>query len=81
MSKITPLYYANTFVDAVQDAKNKFVETFVFDAKVKAPLKEFVEAQREFTKQINRSIDEVAQYAVASTKTAVEQAQKFATKA
>jgi 3-oxoacyl-(acyl-carrier-protein) synthase len=71
MSKITALYYANSFVDAVQDAKNKFVDTFVTDEKVKAPLKEFVEAQRTFTKQINRSIDEVAQYAIVATQEAI----------
>lgn len=70
MSKITTLYYINSFVDAVQDAKNKFVDTFVFDEKVKAPLKEFVEAQRTFTKQINRSIDEVSQYTITATKEA-----------
>lgn len=70
MSKITPLYYADSFVDAVQDAKNKFVDTFITDEKVKAPLKEFVEAQRTFTKQINRSIDEVSQYAVVASKEA-----------
>lgn len=72
MSKITPLYYANQFVDTVQDAKNKFIETFVSDDKVAAPLKEFVEAQRTFTKQINRSASEVAEYAVTATKNAFE---------
>jgi hypothetical protein len=71
MSKITALYYANSFVDAVQDAKNKFVDTFITDEKVKAPLKEFVEAQRTFTKQINRSIDEVTQYSATAFKEAV----------
>jgi hypothetical protein len=70
MSKITALYYANSFVDAVQDAKNKFVDTFITDEKVKAPLKQFVEAQRTFTKQINQSIDEVSQYTIGAAKEA-----------
>ena len=74
MSKITPLYYANTFVDSVQDAKKKFVETFVFDDKIAAPLKQFVEAQREFTKEVNRSVSEVAGYVANSTKETFEKA-------
>ena len=72
MSKINSLVYTNLFIDAVQDAKNKFIETFVFDDKVAAPLKEFVEAQRTFTKQINRSVTEVADYSVIAAKNAFE---------
>jgi hypothetical protein len=44
----------------------------VFDDKVAAPLKQFVEAQRTFTKEINRSASEVAEYAVTATKNAFE---------
>lgn len=69
---VTPLWYVNATVDTVQDAKNKFLDTFVFDDKVRAPLKQFVEAQREFTKQVNRTFSEVVDYTVVSTKSAIE---------
>ena len=72
MSKITPLYYVNTFVDTVQDAKKKVVEQFVSDSKVAAPLNQFIEAQREFTKELNRTMHEIADYAVTSTKESME---------
>lgn len=72
MSKITPLWYANSFVDAVQDAKKKVVEQFVSDSKVATPLNQFIEAQREFTKQVNRSVAEVTEYAVTSTKESID---------
>jgi hypothetical protein len=78
MSKITPLFYANLFVDQVQDAKNKFVETFVLDDKVAAPIKQFVEAQRTFTKEVNRSAVEMADYVAASTKASFEKMKKAA---
>ena len=76
MSAITPLYYANLFVDQVQDAKKKFVETFIFDDKVAAPLKQFVEAQRTFTKEVNRSAVEMVEYVSASSKASFEKMKK-----
>jgi hypothetical protein len=78
MSAITPLFYANLFVDQVQDAKKKFVETFILDDKVAAPLKQFVEAQRTFTKEVNRSASEVADYTVIASKAAFEKMKKAA---
>lgn len=78
MSAITPLFYANLFVDQVQDAKKKFVETFILDEKVAAPLKQFVEAQRTFTKELNRSASEVADYTVIASKAAFEKMKKVA---
>jgi hypothetical protein len=78
MSAITPLYYANLFVDQVQDAKKKFVETFVFDDKVAAPLKQFVEAQRTFTKEVNRSAVEMSEYITTSSKATFEKMKKVA---
>ena len=45
-SIFTPLYLANYFVDQVQDAKTKVVDTFVWDDKVKKTAKDFVEAQK-----------------------------------
>ena len=78
MSAITPLFYANLFVDQVQDAKKKFVETFILDDKVAAPLKQFVEAQRTFPKEVNRSASEVADYTVIASKAAFEKMKKVA---
>jgi hypothetical protein len=78
MTKTTPLFYINQFVDTVQDAKNKAIETFVFDDKVAAPLKSFVEAQRTVTKEVNRSVVEFADYLTVSTKTALEKVSKAA---
>ena len=77
MSKITNLWFANQFVDAVQNAKNQFIDTFVWDEKVKAPLKQFVESQREFTKQVNRSASEVIDYSIVAAKTSFEKASKI----
>ena len=81
MSKITPLYYANSFVDTVQDAKKKVVEQFVSDDKVATPLNQFIEAQRTFTKELNRSIHEITDYAVTSTKDSIEKATAYFKKA
>ena len=78
MTKTTPLFYINQFVDTVQDAKTKAIETFVYDDKVAAPLKQFVEAQRTFTKEANRSFVEFADYLTVATKTAFEKATKVA---
>ena len=78
MTKTTPLFYINQFVDTVQDAKNKAIETFVYDDKVAAPLKSFVEAQRTFTKEVNRSVVEFADYVTVSAKSAFEKVSKAA---
>lgn len=78
MTKITPLYYINQFIDTVQDAKTKAIETLVPDEKVATPLKQFVEAQRTFTKEANRSFVEFADYLTVSTKSAIEKVTKVA---
>lgn len=72
MTKTTNLFYVNQFVDTVQDAKNKAIETFVYDDKIAAPLKQFVEAQRTFTKEVNRSASEMAEYFAFATKNTFE---------
>ena len=74
MTKTTPLFHINQFVDTVQDAKAKAIETFVFDDKVAAPMKQFVEAQRTFTKDANRSVVEFVEYITFATKNAFEKA-------
>ena len=75
-SIFTPLYFANYFVDQVQDAKNKVVDTFVFDDKIKSSIKDFVEAQRSFTKQVNRSTNEVAELTAVAFKDTLEKTAK-----
>ena len=75
-SIFTPLYFANYFVDQIQDAKNKVVDTFVFDDKIKSSIKDFVEAQRSFTKQVNRSTDEITELTVTTFKETLEKTAK-----
>jgi hypothetical protein len=48
-------FFADTAIDAVQDAKNTFIKTFVTDEAVQKPLQSFVEAQRTFAKQIAKT--------------------------
>jgi hypothetical protein len=76
MSKITNLWFANQFVDTVQNAKNQFLDAFIWDEKVKAPMKQFVESQREFTKQVNRSASEVIDHSFDAVKTSFQKLNK-----
>ena len=75
-SIFTPLYFANYIVDQVQDAKNKVVDTFVYDDKIKESIKDFVEAQRTFTKQVNRITNEVVELSTTAMKEVAEKAAK-----
>ena len=75
-SIFTPLYFANYFVDQVQDAKNKVVDTFVYDDKIKESIKDFVEAQRTFTKQVNRTTNEVVELSTTAMKEVAEKTAK-----
>lgn len=76
MANFAPLFFINQFVDMVQDAKNKAIETMVYDDKLAKPLRGFVEAQRTFTKEANRSVVEFLESSAAATKTAFEKATK-----
>lgn len=76
MSKITSLYYTNLFVDQVQNAKKQFLSTFVLDEKVRQPLESFVEAQRTYTKELNRVADEIFNYGIVASKNAYDQVAK-----
>lgn len=76
MSKITNTWFANQFVDNVQNAKNQFLDAFIWDEKIKAPMKQFVESQREFTKQVNRSAAEVIEQSFTSIKSVYESTKK-----
>lgn len=48
-------FFADTAIDAVQDAKATFVKTFVKDEKLATPLQSFVESQRAFAKQVAKT--------------------------
>lgn len=48
-------FFADTAIDAVQDAKAKFVKTYVTDESLAKPLQTFVESQRTFAKQVAKT--------------------------
>lgn len=54
------LFYANMAIDAIQSNKTTWLDTFIKDKDVKAPLQQFVDAQTTFTKQIVKSAWEVS---------------------
>lgn len=49
------LMYANMAIDAIQSGKSAWLNQFVQDQSVKAPLQQFVDAQTAFTKQIAKT--------------------------
>ena len=53
------MFAADRFIDTVQDSKKYFVNTFITDENLKAPLFSFIEAQRAFTKQIVKTGNDV----------------------
>ena len=61
------LAYANMAIDAIQNAKSSWLNTFVKDESVKAPLQHFVEAQTAFTKQVAKTAWEVTGAAAEAT--------------
>jgi hypothetical protein len=48
----------------------------VFDDKIKESIKDFVEAQRTFTKQVNRTTNEVVELSTTAMKEVAEKAAK-----
>jgi hypothetical protein len=50
------LMYANMAIDAIQSGKKNWVNSFVHEKTVAAPLNDFVEAQTVFTKQIAKTV-------------------------
>jgi hypothetical protein len=57
------MFAYNTFIDTVQGGKKTFVNMFVTDEKVKAPLNAFVDAQTVFVKQIFKSFEDLTAHA------------------
>ena len=53
------MFYANMAIDSIQDAKINFLKLTVQEDSLKKPLVDFVEAQRVFTKQIAKSVNDV----------------------
>ena len=54
------MFAYNTFIDTVQSGKKTFVNMFITDEKVRAPLNAFVDAQTVFVKQIVKSYEDLA---------------------
>lgn len=52
-------FFADTAIDAVQDAKTSFLKTFVKDESLSKPLHTLVEAQRSFAKQAAKAAFDV----------------------
>jgi len=44
-------YLTNVWIDAIQNAKTTWVNTWVKDEEMSAPLHAFIKAQTEFTKE------------------------------
>lgn len=49
------LMYANMAIDAIQSTKSSWLNQFVQDESLRAPLQQFVDAQTAFTKQIAKT--------------------------
>jgi hypothetical protein len=53
------MFAADRFIDSVQDSKKYFVSTFVTEDQLKKPLFDFIEAQRQFTKVMVKTGNDV----------------------
>ena len=49
------LAYANMAIDAIQNGKKSWINTYVSEKSVAQPLHDFVDSQTGFTKQIAKS--------------------------
>lgn len=63
-SIITPLWHINSLVDNARDTKKKIIDAFVTDKKIASSLNEFNEAQCNFTKIFNRTVDALIKQSV-----------------
>lgn len=50
----------NMFIDMIQNAKKTFVDTWIKDQALAAPLHDFIKAQTEFTKLAFKATDTFA---------------------
>jgi hypothetical protein len=53
------MFYSNMAIDSIQNAKINFLKQTVKEESLLKPLVDFVEAQRVFTKQIAKSVNDV----------------------
>lgn len=53
-------YMTNMWIDAIQNAKKTWVDTWVKDETMNKPLHGFIEAQTEFTKTAAKQTNEFA---------------------
>jgi hypothetical protein len=56
-------YMTNMWIDGIQNAKKSFVDTWVKDEAMAAPLHDFIKAQTEFTKIAFEAADKFANVA------------------
>lgn len=49
------LMYANMAIDAIQNGKKSWVDTFIKEKSVAQPLHDFVDSQTKFTKQVAKT--------------------------
>ena len=53
-------YMTNMWIDGIQNAKKSFVDTWIKDEAMAAPLHDFIKAQTEFTKIAFEATDKFA---------------------
>ena len=53
-------YMTNMFIDMVQNAKKTFVDTWIKDEAMSAPMHTFIKLQTEFTKEAMKQTNLVA---------------------
>lgn len=53
-------FMANMFIDMIQNAKKSFVDTWVKDEAMSAPMYAFIKVQTEFTKEAMKQTNLVA---------------------
>jgi hypothetical protein len=56
-------YMTNMWIDGIQNAKKSFVDTWIKDEAMAAPLYDFIKAQSEFTKIAFKATDKFANVA------------------
>ncbi len=53
-------YMTNMFIDMIQNAKKTFVDTWIKDEAMSVPMHAFIKAQTEFTKEVMKQTNLVA---------------------
>ena len=53
-------FMANMFIDMIQNAKKTFVDTWIKDEAMSVPMHAFIKAQTEFTKEVMKQTNLVA---------------------